>query len=227
MSNVVDSVYAQMVQLISSGIWKTDNRIPTENELAEMFHASRNSVRQAISQLKALGVIESKRGSGTIIKKQGVSLTLNDIIPAIMFEVEDNLQIFEFHKGIQIECVKLACSRYTETQMSALILHTQQMKENYHKQDLSVAIFHDLECHKIICEMSGNLMFIRATEIIYQRLEQTFTFISASFDYEESILFHERLVAALQAKDPFFAAAVMESHQCDTYRKFLSLQRKK
>ena len=143
-----------------------------------------------------------------------------------MFEVEDNLQIFEFHKGIQIECTKLACSRYTEAQMDGLVHHTQQMKEFYTNNNLTTAIFHDLKCHKIICEMSGNLMFVRAIEIIYQRLEQTFNLISSSFDYNESIIFHERLVAALQLKDPFYAASIMESHQCDTYQKFLSINGK-
>lgn len=223
MDNVVEAVYTQMTEFISNGTWKAGGKIPTENELADMFHVSRNSIRQAISQLKALGLIESRRGFGTIIRKRGASLALNDIIPSIMFEVEDNLQIFEFHKGIQIECVKLACSRYTEEQMARLVYHTQQMKQKHSDGDMNMAIFHDLECHKIICEMSGNLMFVRATEIIYQRLEQTFTLISSSFDYVESVLFHERLITALQTRDAFFAASIMEGHQCDTYQKFLSI----
>ena len=223
MDNVVESVYSQMTELISSGQWKASSKIPTEHELAETFHASRNSIRQAMSQLKALGLIESKRGYGTVIKKQVAPLTLNDIIPSIMFEIEDNLQIFEFHKGIQIECVKLACLRYTDEQLSRFIYHTDQLKENYAKGDMVNAIFHDLACHKIICEMSGNLVFVRASEIIYQRLEQSFTLISSSFEYKESIIFHERLISALQARNVSFAAAIMEGHQWDTYQKFLSL----
>ena len=223
MDNVVESVYSQMTELISNGIWKAGRKIPTENELAKTFSVSRNSVRQALSQLRALGLIEAKRGYGTIIKKRGVSLSLNDIIPSIMFEVEDSLQIFEFHKGIQIECAKLACHRYTDEQLSRLVDTTAQLKAHHEKGDIGKAIFHDLECHKIICEMSGNIMFVRATEIIYQRLEQSFSLISSSFEYTESIVFHERLIVALKARDVTFAAAVMEGHQCDTYQKFLSL----
>lgn len=223
MDNVVEAIYSQMTELISNGEWKAGSKIPTEHELAEMFHVSRNSVRQAISQLKALGLIESKRGYGTVIKKRGAALTLNDFIPSIMFEVEDNLQIFEFHKGIQIECAKLACLRYTDEQLSRLIFHTEQLKENYAQGDMGKAICDDLACHKIICEMSGNLMFVRATEIIYQHLEQSFMLISSSFEYKESIIFHERLIKALQTKNVSFAAAIMEGHQWDTYQKFLSL----
>ena len=115
--NVVESIYNKMVESITNGQWAAGSKIPTENELAKTYQVSRSSVRQAISRLKALGLLESRQGSGTVIKKSGISATLSDIIPTIMFEIEDNLQIFEFHKGIQIECAKLACLRYTDEKM--------------------------------------------------------------------------------------------------------------
>ena len=177
--NVVESIYNKMVESITNGQWAAGSKIPTENELAKTYQVSRSSVRQAISRLKALGLLESRQGSGTVIKKSGISATLSDIIPTIMFEIEDNLQIFEFHKGIQIECAKLACLRYTDEQMEQLMFHSRKMNEYYSDDNRNRAIFHDLECHKTICEMSGNLMFVRATEIIYQRLEQCFFQICA------------------------------------------------
>ena len=42
MNNVVESVYSQMVDLIFDGTWEAGNKIPTENELAEMFQLSKN-----------------------------------------------------------------------------------------------------------------------------------------------------------------------------------------
>lgn len=220
---VVESIYNKMVEYITTGKWVAGSKIPSENELATTFQASRSSVRQAISQLKALGLIESKRGSGTIIKKNNVSATLTDIIPTIMLEIEDSLHIFEFHKGIQIECAKLACYRYTDAQMEKLLYHSRQMIHYHEQNEQEKAIFHDLECHKTICEMSGNLMFVRATEIVYQHLEHSFLQIGTSFDYKESIVFHDRLIAALKDRNPVFAASVMEAHQWDTYQKFLAV----
>ena len=100
-----------------------------------------------------------------------------------------------------------------------------KMNEYYSDDNRNRAIFHDLECHKTICEMSGNLMFVRATEIIYQRLEQCFFQICATFDYKESIVFHERLIAALKDRNPIFSSSVMEAHQWDTYQKFLNISK--
>jgi GntR family transcriptional repressor for pyruvate dehydrogenase complex len=129
--NLVDSIFDAMMACIASREWATGRNIPTEQELAVKFQASRSSVRQAIARLKALDLIESKRGSGTVLKKHNASAMLSDFVPTIMFEMEDNLQIFEFHKGIQIECAKLACFRYTEEQMEKLIYHFQQMRSYY------------------------------------------------------------------------------------------------
>ena len=85
------------------------------------------------------------------------------------------------------------------------------------------AFLKDLQYHKIICEMSGNVMFVRATELINQHLEQSFLQICNSFDYAESIIMHERLIDALKNHNPIFAASLMESHQWDTYQKHLLL----
>ena len=51
---VVESIYNKMVEYITTGKWVAGSKIPSENELATTFQASRSSVRQAISQLKAL-----------------------------------------------------------------------------------------------------------------------------------------------------------------------------
>ena len=221
--NIVDVVFEKMMACIANREWIVGHKIPTENELAERFGASRSSIRQAIARLKALDLIESTRGSGTVLKKHQASSTLSDFIPTILFEVEDNLQIFEFHKGIQIECAKMACFRYTEEQMERLEQHLDQMRKCYAQKDTASAILNDLQYHKIICEMSGNVMFVRATELINQHLEQSFLQICNSFDYAESIIMHERLIDALKNHNPIFAASLMESHQWDTYQKHLLL----
>ncbi|MFR2825092.1 MAG: hypothetical protein ACLTCQ_11510 [Enterocloster bolteae] len=89
---------------------------------------------------------------------------------------------------------KLACLRYTDEQMEQLMFHSRKMNEYYSDDNRNRAIFHDLECHKTICEMSGNLISqCRPQEISYQRLEQCFFFLEPSNTWiiKESIVFHE------------------------------------
>ena len=222
-NTLVNNLYSLMLNKITSGEWPVGQRIPTEKTLAKQFHVSRTSVRQALSQIKALGILESRQGSGTYVTKASETSALVDIISSVMYDIHDQLQVFEFHKGLQIECAKLACMRYTDKQLDTLISLVAKMKSSSFEKDTNKAIFYDLEFHKVVCEMSGNIMFVRATTLIYQHLKNSFQLIGSSFDYDESIIFHERFIQALKERNAIFAASVMEAHQWDTYQKFLKI----
>lgn len=57
-------------KLIVNGYFREGDYIPTEAQLAEMFEISRTTVRQAVLKLCNDGLLERKRGKGTIVKKQ-------------------------------------------------------------------------------------------------------------------------------------------------------------
>lgn len=52
---------------IESGAFEPGRPLPTELELREMFGASRNTVRDAIKRLAALGLVETRQGQGTFV----------------------------------------------------------------------------------------------------------------------------------------------------------------
>ncbi|PIE72758.1 MAG: hypothetical protein CSA20_06155 [Deltaproteobacteria bacterium] len=66
--NKSEYVYDQIVKAIRSGQYKVGDRLPPELELAEMAGVSRTSVREALSALRLVGAIETKKGNGTFIK---------------------------------------------------------------------------------------------------------------------------------------------------------------
>jgi GntR family transcriptional regulator len=69
--NALLPVYYQIKQTIKSWIINREinpgGKIPSENELADMFKVTRLTVRQAISQLSQEGFLSSKRGEGTFV----------------------------------------------------------------------------------------------------------------------------------------------------------------
>ena len=64
-------IYYQIKETINdwiiSGEYKAGSKIPSENELAEIFQVSRLTVRRAISMLIQEGLLHSKRGEGTFV----------------------------------------------------------------------------------------------------------------------------------------------------------------
>ena len=57
--NVAELVFQKMLNMIIEGTWKQGEMIPSENELREAFSVSRDTVRQAVHRLSALGILRS------------------------------------------------------------------------------------------------------------------------------------------------------------------------
>ena len=66
-------LYSQLKNLIinkiDSGEYKPNSKIPSEQELCEMYDISRPTVRQAISELTNNGYLYKEKGKGTFVSK--------------------------------------------------------------------------------------------------------------------------------------------------------------
>lgn len=66
-------LYHQLKQRLSakiqSGEWKPEDKIDSENQLMEIFHVSRNTVKKAIEELVQEGRLYRIQGKGTFVSK--------------------------------------------------------------------------------------------------------------------------------------------------------------
>ena len=76
--NIGDQVYNQMKDQIMSGVWVPGEKIPSENQLMEVFGVSRGTVRQAIQKLSAVGLLETRRGGRIICGPAGAGQLLSE-----------------------------------------------------------------------------------------------------------------------------------------------------
>src|SRR5690349_2308499 len=66
-ARVFELIAEQIEKRILDGELKSGDRLPTERDLAEQFHASRTAVREAMKILAQQGLIEMRPGRGTIV----------------------------------------------------------------------------------------------------------------------------------------------------------------
>jgi DNA-binding FadR family transcriptional regulator len=64
-----DVAYARIAASIASGEYAVGSKLPTENELADLLKVSRPIVREALSRLRDDGLVVSRRGSGTYVRR--------------------------------------------------------------------------------------------------------------------------------------------------------------
>lgn len=63
---VVDIVRKEILQ----GVHPVGERLPTENDLSTRFGVSRQTIREALRELRLAGLVTSRRGSGTTVARQ-------------------------------------------------------------------------------------------------------------------------------------------------------------
>ncbi len=63
-------LYRHLAAVISSGALEPDAQLPPERDLAELAEVSRVTVRKAVAQLVADGVLDQRRGAGTFVRPQ-------------------------------------------------------------------------------------------------------------------------------------------------------------
>jgi DNA-binding transcriptional regulator YhcF (GntR family) len=82
---------------IKSGQWKTGDKLPTERELSEKLHVSRNTVSQAYQELEAEGVLTSIQGRGTFVCDRDDAVRIENrkelLMKIIDVAMEEGLQL--------------------------------------------------------------------------------------------------------------------------------------
>ncbi len=100
--------YAQLAaslrSAIAAGDYRATNRLPTEQQLMEIYHVSRQTVRSALEILTREGLIARRQGSGTVILERKepertgnntvaivISFANTYIFPALLMECQQTL----------------------------------------------------------------------------------------------------------------------------------------
>ncbi|MFF8425946.1 FadR/GntR family transcriptional regulator [Streptomyces sp. NPDC016566] len=111
-------------KLIIDGRLPSGAPLPTEPELMELLGASRNSVREALKALQAMGIVEIRHGFGTYVGP----MSLAPMIEGLAFRTvaghyrgEDSLlQLLELREAVETGLVSRLAGRLPETDLVEL-----------------------------------------------------------------------------------------------------------
>ncbi len=206
---ISDTVYEQMLAMIASGGWPEGTKIPSENELKDQFQVSRNTVRQAVQKMNALGILETRQGAGTFVKKIDTGFYLNILIPTAFLGNESCIDILEFEKSIQVESAKLAAKRATREEIEGLRHYIEQMKL---EQEPDAFFEQDIEYHIYLSKITHNVMFYKSMTLIKDMLKENLREVVVRYGTRESVSAHAQIYQHLCDGDGTNAARLMDEH---------------
>ncbi len=129
-ANTGDAVVEYMKKKIISGEWSEGTKITKEVQLAEELGVSRTSVRAAMNQLVAMGVLVRKKRMGTFVKETSPQLFLNNLVPDLMLNTYDELEILDFREIFETECTTRFAQRHSEEEFKALESCIEEMEKH-------------------------------------------------------------------------------------------------
>jgi GntR family transcriptional repressor for pyruvate dehydrogenase complex len=208
--NISDQVYEQLREQLISGVWKQGEKIPSENELAALFGVSRVTIRQALSRLNTLGLLETKLGEGTFVKELKPGIYMKEIIPYVYLNNESEREVLEFRLVIEVETARIAASKITDEEILLLEKSLKKMLKN--KGDIEKYVEEDLNFHMIIAKSTKNSLVIEVNNIVRNIIRRMIRTATEKIGHEVGLKYHRLLIEAFRKRDADTASDMMREH---------------
>ncbi len=149
-----DRLYGQILEQIASGVLRSGDKLPSENELCRLFNVSRPVVRQALMRLQADGLVATRKGSGTVVQNTPPEGLTRFAQPG---DVAHMLRCLELRMAIESQAAMSAATRHTAPQLRRIARALDALKEQVGKGSITAAA--DFSFHQAIAAASGNVLF--------------------------------------------------------------------
>lgn len=90
-TSLFTQIEADIKNNIENGTYKFGDKLPTENELMELYNVSRITIRRAIEDLTKEGIIIKKQGKGTFVKEKKIQRKISHTISFTQSCLQSNL----------------------------------------------------------------------------------------------------------------------------------------
>lgn len=158
--SVVDHIIDRLLNLIMCKKYAPGAKIPTETELSEQFQVSRNSVREAIKVLVAMGILEIRRSEGTFVCTSSSPRMLSPILFGIVLQENSYIELLRLRKILETGILYAASIQATEEDLQELDKTYERLSQVFTNPDstLDEIIQMDLLFHNTIAKLTHNNM---------------------------------------------------------------------
>jgi len=217
-----DRVAQELLRSIASGELAPGQRLPGERRLAEMMEVSRVSVRAALQQLKARGIVASVQGGGTRVI--AAAETIDSGLTQLLRTDAGNLQdLAEIRANLEVWAARRAAEKarpdhLAEIEKALATMANPRRPAHFKAED-------DLRFHMAIARASGSAVYLHLMTVLGEVMERSFThhrytLYASPEDDRRFLEQHERIADAIRARDPEAAAARMHEHLASVLSKY-------
>lgn len=214
---IATAIIEQIEELILQGVLRPGDRLPAERELAERFDVSRPTLREALDDLAARGLVASRPGGGHFIA---------DILgsafspPLIELFANHDMALFDyiaFRRDLEGLAAERAAQHGTDADHAVIsgIFDRMEAAATKRKPDAEAAL--DAEFHMSIVEAAHNVVMLHMMRALYDLLVRGVWYnreavYAVNAKRSQLLDQHRAIRDAIHARDPQAARAAVEAH---------------
>ncbi|MFX1765148.1 FCD domain-containing protein [Paraburkholderia sp. A1RI-2L] len=211
--NMPARIYSDILSRIIEGEYKEGDRLPTEHMLAERFATSRPTVREALAQLRADGIIATRHGSGTTVMRRP-DPDVRRFAP--LETLSDIRRCYEYRVVVEAGAAALAAQKADDADVAAIRHEWDNLQTIVETSGIGAK--DDFAFHMAVARASKNQFFITALSGIQEQMVFSMN-LSRNLSLVKSIerqrivqQEHLEVLEAIQAHDSGRASRAMREH---------------
>ncbi|RYX84118.1 FadR family transcriptional regulator [bacterium] len=186
------------------------DRLPTERELSEDLGVSRNTIRESLGVLEAIGIIKRGPKTGAILQEADLE-SLGEVTQFLLRSRGDLEDLFEARRTLEISLMPLIVAHADEEDFAKLEKAVEDMKRDIERGGLGTD--GDIAFHHALLHAAGNSLLMQFGALIQEFLRAPRTRMLLDPDKaQSSITDHLAIIDALRAHDVARAQSEMERH---------------
>ena len=192
------------------------DKLPTEQKLMDEFGVSRTVIREAISGLKADGLLASRQGSGFYVAEPSKSEKTNVFFSGNPKTISSVIEALELRTWVEMGAAELAAQRCLPAQEANIFAAFNDFKRKVEAGEISEK--QDFAFHVAIAEAANNQKFVEFLTLIGRNIiprSQLRVEADLKLDHaiENRILSqHRAIMEAVFNKDSEAARLAMQEH---------------
>ncbi|HKZ66380.1 MAG TPA: GntR family transcriptional regulator [Chitinophagaceae bacterium] len=156
---MADVVEIQLRDYLRKKSFKPGDPLPSEQQIADALGVSRNVVREALSRLRMLGMVETKKKRGMILTRPDILGSFERVLDPLIIDDNTLQDIFELRLTLEIGLADILYLRKTKKDVEELELIAKNQKVDRGRQTFRIK--NEIAFHGKIYQMTGNETLMR------------------------------------------------------------------
>lgn len=209
-TKLFEDVSERIMEMIRSEEYPAGVRLPSEQQLAQRFEVSRNTVRGAIRSLSIFGLLRSINGSGTFVSERANVILEAQALASIMAHPDALLELVQARCVLEPQLAAMAARAASREEIDRLFEIVERMRG---VEDHTAQINIGFSFHLELARMAHNRILLGFyTSSAKQLRDMRLLGFPVPHDYARSTEDHLRIAEAIASRGPDLSQFQMRHH---------------